>query len=59
MRTALIQKLGKSDTLFIVDSVNDKAAWFNYGPEPDARVRKLWSRQSEHPAGEKRAGTKV
>ena len=54
VRTALIQKLGKTDTLFIVDSVNDKVAWFNYGPEADARIRKMWSRPSEHHTGEKR-----
>ncbi len=59
VRTALIQKLGKTDTLFIVDSVNDKVAWFNYGPEADARVRKMWSRPAEHRNGEKRVTTKA
>jgi hypothetical protein len=59
LRTALIQKLGKTDTLFIVDSVNDKVAWFNYGPEADARVRKMWSRPAEHRGGEKRATTRT
>jgi hypothetical protein len=59
VRTALIQKLGKSDTLFIVDSVNDKAAWFNYGPEADARIRQMWSRPAGHQAGEKRSTIRV
>jgi GYF domain 2 len=59
VRTALIQKLGKTDTLFIVDSVNDKVAWFNYGPEADARIRKMWNRHSEHLAGEKRTAIKA
>jgi hypothetical protein len=59
VRTALIQKLGKTDTLFIVDSVNDKVAWFNYGPEADARVRKMWSRPADHRSGEKRVTIKT
>jgi hypothetical protein len=45
IRHALVQKLGKIDTLFIVDAVHDKAAWFNFGPENDARVRRMWSRE--------------
>jgi len=44
IRQALVQKLGKIDTLFIVDAAHDKAAWFNFGPENDARVRRMWSR---------------
>jgi GYF domain 2 len=59
VRSALIQKLGKTDTLFIVDSVNDKVAWFNFGPEADARIRKMWSRHTEPQAGEKRGVTKA
>ena len=45
IRHALVQKLGKIDTLFIVDAAHDKAAWFNFGPENDARVRCMWSRE--------------
>ena len=44
IRNALVQKLGKIDTLFIVDAAHDKAAWFNFGPETDSRIRKMWSR---------------
>lgn len=44
IRTALVQKLGKTDTLFIVDGGQDKAAWFNFGPEADTRIRMIWSR---------------
>jgi hypothetical protein len=54
IRHALVQKLGKIDTLFIVDAVHDKAAWFNFGPEVDARVRRMWQRAPE-PAAAKRA----
>ena len=56
IRNALVQKLGKIDTLFIVDAAHDKAAWFNFGPESDARIRKMWSRPAaEHAGPEKRS----
>ncbi len=45
MRHSLVQKLGKIDTLFIVDAAHEKAAWFNFGPENNARVRRMWSRE--------------
>ncbi|HEY2009705.1 MAG TPA: DUF4339 domain-containing protein [Rhizomicrobium sp.] len=48
IRNALVQKLGKLDTLFIVDAARDKAAWFNFGPETDTRIRKIWSRPAEY-----------
>lgn len=54
IRNALVQKLGKIDTLFIVDAAHDKAAWFNFGPETDTRIRKMWSRPIEHQGAEKR-----
>lgn len=44
LRSELIQKLGKLDTLFVADATHDKAAWFNFGPEIDAKVRRLWQR---------------
>jgi hypothetical protein len=44
IRGELIQKLGKLDTLFMIDTTHDKAAWFNFGPEADAKVRRLWQR---------------
>ena len=42
VRNRLVQQLGKLDVLFVADASNDKAAWFNFGPEVDARIRKLW-----------------
>jgi hypothetical protein len=53
IRHALMQKMGKLDTIFIVDTIHDRAAWFNFGPEADARVRRLWSRT---PEGARKAG---
>jgi hypothetical protein len=45
VRNTLTPPLGKLDMLFVVNASNNKAAWFNFGPEADARIRKLW--QSE------------
>jgi hypothetical protein len=42
VRNLLTPQLGKLDVLFVVDAGNNKAAWFNFGPEADARIRKLW-----------------
>ncbi|HJW41746.1 MAG TPA: GYF domain-containing protein [Rhizomicrobium sp.] len=47
IRNALVQKLGKLDMLFIVDATHNKAAWFNFGPEADARIRRVWTAQHE------------
>ncbi len=55
IRNALVQKLGKIDTIFIVDAAHDKAAWFNFGPETDTRIRKMWTRPVEHAGTERRA----
>ncbi len=45
LRSELIQKLGKLDTLIVVDTTHDKAAWFNFGPEADTKMRRLWQRE--------------
>ena len=45
VRNALVPKLGKIDTLFIVDAAHNKATWFNFGPENDARIRRVWMAQ--------------
>ncbi|HVV26673.1 MAG TPA: DUF4339 domain-containing protein [Rhizomicrobium sp.] len=58
IRNKLIEKLGKLDTLFIVDAVHDKAAWFNFGPETDTRIRKMWSRPAPKYAGPERRKVK-
>ncbi len=47
VRNALIQKLGKIDVLFVVDATHNKAAWFNFGIEAEARIRRLWTSQNE------------
>jgi hypothetical protein len=59
IRNALVQKLGKIDTIFIVDAAHDKAAWFNFGPETDTRIRKMWSRPVEHQGTERRAAKRA
>jgi hypothetical protein len=46
VRNVLIQQLGKLDLLLVIDASHDKAAWFNFGPEMDARIRRTWARQT-------------
>lgn len=47
IRNELIQHLGQNDTLFIVDASRGKTAWFNLGPEPDAKIRRVWKRSAD------------
>ena len=47
IRNLLVQKLGKLDMIFIIDATHDKASWFNFGPEADIRIRRIWSRAQE------------
>lgn len=44
VRNQLVQQLGKIDVLFVVDTTNDKAAWFNFGPEAESRIRRVWTK---------------
>ena len=52
LRNTLIQRLGRIDMLFIVDASHNKAAWFNYGPENDARIRRVWQEAQRQQAAE-------
>ena len=45
LRNALSQTLTRQDRLFIVDSKNNKTAWFNIGADLDNRIRRLWDEQ--------------
>jgi hypothetical protein len=49
VRNTLVQQLGKLDVLFVVDATNNKAAWFNFGPEADTRIRRIWTRTPDAP----------
>jgi len=44
IRNALVLKLGKLDILFIADATHDKAAWFNFAPEGESRIRRIWQK---------------
>ena len=46
VRNRLVQELGKLDSLFVIDATRGKAAWFNFGPEGDARIRRVWQKTS-------------
>jgi hypothetical protein len=52
LRNTLTQRLGRIDVLFIVDASRNKAAWFNYGPEADARIRRVWQEALRQQAAE-------
>lgn len=54
VRNHLVQQLGKLDVLFVVDATNNKAAWFNFGPEQEARIRRVWSK--DEPSKQRAAG---
>jgi hypothetical protein len=56
VRNLLVQQLGKLDVLFVVDATNNKAAWFNFGPEADARIRRIWTRSPDATAPMREAG---
>ena len=47
IRNELVQHLGQTDSVFIADASRGKMAWFNLGPEADARIRKVWQKQGE------------
>ena len=46
VRNRVVQELGKLDSLFVVDATRGKAAWFNFGPEADVRIRRVWQKAS-------------
>ena len=56
IRNLLVQKLGKLDMIFIIDATHDKASWFNFGPESDIRIRRIWSKASLEAAPTRVAG---
>ena len=47
VRNELTPCLGRQDSLFVVDTCQSKTAWFNLGPDADAHIRKVWSREPE------------
>jgi hypothetical protein len=50
IRNELVQHLGNTDSVFIADANRGKMAWFNLGPEADARIRKVWAKAGDKPA---------
>ncbi len=50
IRNELVQHLGNTDSVFIADASKGKMAWFNLGPEADARIRKVWQKAGDKSA---------
>lgn len=44
VRNRLVQELGKLDSLFVIDATRSKSAWFNFGPEADSKIRRVWQK---------------
>ncbi|WOF74400.1 GYF domain-containing protein [Parvibaculaceae bacterium PLY_AMNH_Bact1] len=40
----LSKVLSSQDGLFIADATRDRTAWYNFGPETDAKIRRVWRR---------------
>lgn len=47
LKNLLVQKMGKLDTLLIVDASRDKLTWSNLGMETETRIRRIWSKQTQ------------
>ncbi|MEQ1753825.1 MAG: hypothetical protein ABL973_06800 [Micropepsaceae bacterium] len=47
IRNELTVVLGRQDSIFVVDTLHNKTAWFNLGPDADAHIRKVWNRDGE------------
>ncbi len=41
----LTRHLGSADRLFVVDATRNRTAWFNMGPETDAKIRQVWKHE--------------
>lgn len=50
VRNMLTEFFGKNDSLLVVDATRGKAAWFNFGPEQESRIRRVWQRGDRHAA---------
>src|SRR5262249_37699415 len=50
IRNELVTHLGNTDSVFIADAGRGKMAWFNLGPEADARIRKVWQKPGDKSA---------
>jgi hypothetical protein len=47
IRNQLTPMLGRYDSLFVVDTTQNRTAWFNLGPDADAHIRKIWVRDAD------------
>ena len=43
VRNALANTLTRQDRIFIMDSFNNRTAWFNIGADMDSRIKTLWA----------------
>ncbi len=43
LRNSLANTLTRQDRVFIMDSFNNRTAWFNIGADMDSRIKNLWA----------------
>jgi hypothetical protein len=43
IRNTLSQTLERGDRFVVIDATRDRFAWFNFGPEIDARIGQVWN----------------
>jgi len=43
IRNTLSQTLEGRDRFVVIDATRDRLAWFNFGPEIDSRIGKIWN----------------
>jgi len=43
VRNMLSQTLERGDRFIVIDATRDRLAWFNLGPENDAKIREVWN----------------
>lgn len=47
IRNELVQHMGQSDNLVIIDATRGRTAWSNLGPEVDSKIRRVWKRAAD------------
>jgi hypothetical protein len=46
VRNRLVKECGKNDSVLVIDASRAKAAWFNFGPEADVHISRIWQQAS-------------
>lgn len=47
VRNTLSQTLDRGDRFVVIDATRDRLAWFNFGPEIDAKINQVWKAKAK------------